>query len=132
MDRKIHGLMSRAMSRAWCSLIWHCIICIVRIVQFMNEWVRCLAMTALAPPLSAFPLVSGLLGARGFSLPSSCPFMLSSILAALKSPHPAEETQQRPPRYANEDTSPTSQREILGWYAYGVAAEVFAVCGVGM
>lgn len=61
-----------------------------------------------------------------------CPFMLSSILAALKSPPPAEETQQRPPRYANEDTSPTSQREILGWYAYGVAAEVFAVCGVGM
>lgn len=38
----------------------------------------------------------------------------------------------RPPRYPGEDTTPTSQREIRGWYAYGIAAEVFAVCGVGM
>ncbi|KAJ5157892.1 Major facilitator superfamily domain general substrate transporter [Penicillium canariense] len=56
--------------------------------------------------------------------------MLSSILAAL-TPRPDEGIQQRPPRYAGEDTSPTSHREILGWYAYGIAAEVFAVCGVG-
>ncbi|KAJ5425001.1 hypothetical protein N7465_000071 [Penicillium sp. CMV-2018d] len=44
---------------------------------------------------------------------------------------PDEGVQQRPPRYAGEDTTPTSRREILGWYSYGIAAEVFAVCGVG-
>jgi len=38
----------------------------------------------------------------------------------------------RQPRYENEDTSPTSRRELMGWYCYGIAAEVFAVCGVGM
>jgi hypothetical protein len=38
---------------------------------------------------------------------------------------------QRKPRYDGEDTNPTTQRELLGWYSYGVAAEVFAVCGVG-
>lgn len=35
-------------------------------------------------------------------------------------------------RYNDEDTSPTSERELLGFYSYGLAAEVFAVCGVGM
>lgn len=39
---------------------------------------------------------------------------------------------QRPAKYPGEDTTPTSKREIWGWYAYGIAAEVFAVCGVGM
>lgn len=38
----------------------------------------------------------------------------------------------RAPRYSGEDTTPTTQREVRGWYAYGIAAEVFAVCGVGM
>jgi hypothetical protein len=38
---------------------------------------------------------------------------------------------QRRLRYDGEDTSPTTQRERMGWYSYGVAAEVFAVCGVG-
>ena len=37
----------------------------------------------------------------------------------------------RAPRYPNEDTSKTSHREIRGWYCYSLAAEVFAVCGVG-
>lgn len=37
----------------------------------------------------------------------------------------------RAPRYAGEDTSPTTDRELKGWYSYGLAAEVFAVCGVG-
>ncbi|KAK9848434.1 hypothetical protein MYU51_016645 [Penicillium brevicompactum] len=55
--------------------------------------------------------------------------MLSSISAAF-APAP-EGSQQRPPRYAGEDTTPTTRREILGWYSYGIAAEVFAVCGVG-
>lgn len=38
---------------------------------------------------------------------------------------------RRRPRYEGEDTSETTDREIRGWYAYGVAAEIFAVCGVG-
>jgi UMF1 family MFS transporter len=37
----------------------------------------------------------------------------------------------RKPRYHGEDLSPTSSRELRGFYAYGLAAEVFAVCGVG-
>lgn len=43
-----------------------------------------------------------------------------------------EEPRLRRSRYHGEDTSPTSQRELLGWYMYGLAAEVFAVCGVGL
>lgn len=57
--------------------------------------------------------------------------MLSSIRAAFAAAAPDEGAQQRPPRYAGEDTTPTSHREVLGWYSYGIAAEVFAVCGVG-
>ena len=38
----------------------------------------------------------------------------------------------RKPRYHGEDLSPTTNRELRGFYAYGLAAEVFAVCGVGM
>ncbi|KAF2196719.1 hypothetical protein GQ43DRAFT_426011 [Delitschia confertaspora ATCC 74209] len=34
-------------------------------------------------------------------------------------------------KYENEDISTTSPRELLGWYSYAVAAEVFAVVGVG-
>ena len=37
----------------------------------------------------------------------------------------------RGPRYEGEDLSPTTARELRGFYAYGLAAEVFAVCGVG-
>lgn len=47
------------------------------------------------------------------------------------SPPEDEEVQQRKPRYPGEDTTPTRKKEILGWYIYGVAAEVFAVSGVG-
>ncbi|KAH8592983.1 putative MFS transporter family protein [Bisporella sp. PMI_857] len=38
---------------------------------------------------------------------------------------------RRAPRYEGEDVSETTDRELRGWYAYGLAAEVFAVCGVG-
>jgi hypothetical protein len=34
-------------------------------------------------------------------------------------------------RYEGEDTSPTTKRELYGWYSYGIAAEVFAVVAVG-
>jgi MFS transporter, UMF1 family len=37
----------------------------------------------------------------------------------------------RTPRYPEEDLSPTSDKELRGWYFYGIAAEVFAVCGPG-
>lgn len=35
------------------------------------------------------------------------------------------------PRYPGEDTRWTSTKELLGFYMYGFAAEVFVVCGVG-
>lgn len=38
---------------------------------------------------------------------------------------------RRAPRYEDEDTSPTTSRELQGWYSYTIAAEVFAVVGVG-
>ncbi|PYH41039.1 MFS transporter [Aspergillus saccharolyticus JOP 1030-1] len=54
-------------------------------------------------------------------------------MASIQSPDPLAEEgfPSRSPRYAGEDTTPTSRQEIWGWYAYGIAAEVFAVCGVG-
>lgn len=33
--------------------------------------------------------------------------------------------------YADQDTRPTSQKELWGWYSYGWAAEVFAICAMG-
>jgi UMF1 family MFS transporter len=36
-----------------------------------------------------------------------------------------------PSQYPGEDTRLTSKRELSGWYAYGFAAEVFVICGVG-
>jgi len=36
-----------------------------------------------------------------------------------------------PSQYAGEDTRLTSKKELAGWYAYGFAAEVFVVCGMG-
>ena len=36
-----------------------------------------------------------------------------------------------PPQYAGEDTRLTSRKELAGWYAYGFAAEVFVICGIG-
>jgi UMF1 family MFS transporter len=35
-------------------------------------------------------------------------------------------------RYVGEDTSATTHRELNGWYAYPIAAEVYAVVAVGM
>jgi UMF1 family MFS transporter len=34
-------------------------------------------------------------------------------------------------RYEGEDKSVTTKRELSGWYAYPIAAEVFAVVAVG-
>ncbi|KAG9380716.1 ATG22 multi-domain protein [Pyrenophora tritici-repentis] len=43
------------------------------------------------------------------------------------------ETRQpwRGDNYEGEDTSPTTERELKGWFAYPIAAEVFAVVAVG-
>lgn len=41
------------------------------------------------------------------------------------------ELAQRKIRYDGEDISPTTTRELNGWYAYPIAAEVFAVVAVG-
>ncbi|KAG5950034.1 Autophagy- protein 22 [Claviceps sorghi] len=35
------------------------------------------------------------------------------------------------PHYPGHDARPTSFKELLGWYAYGFAAEVYVVCGIG-
>jgi UMF1 family MFS transporter len=35
------------------------------------------------------------------------------------------------PQYEGEDTRLTSKKELAGWYAYGFAAEVFIICGMG-
>lgn len=35
------------------------------------------------------------------------------------------------PTYPGQDTRPTSPKELLGWYSYAWAAEVFVVCGIG-
>jgi len=37
----------------------------------------------------------------------------------------------RRPTYDGEDTRWTSNKELWGWYAYGWAAEVFAICALG-
>lgn len=35
------------------------------------------------------------------------------------------------PYYSGHDARPTSRKELLGWYMYGFAAEVYVVCGIG-
>lgn len=35
------------------------------------------------------------------------------------------------PHYSGHDARPTSAKELLGWYMYGFAAEVYVVCGIG-
>ena len=35
------------------------------------------------------------------------------------------------PPYLGRDARPTSRKELLGWYMYGFAAEVYVVCGIG-
>lgn len=38
---------------------------------------------------------------------------------------------ESPDLYEGHDSSPTTQRELWGWFSYGLAAEVFAICGPG-
>ncbi|RMZ90124.1 hypothetical protein DV736_g2635, partial [Chaetothyriales sp. CBS 134916] len=41
------------------------------------------------------------------------------------------QTTSRAPWYGEDDNSATTDRELKGWYCYGIAAEVFAVTGAG-
>lgn len=42
-----------------------------------------------------------------------------------------ESARRRRPKYPGEDTSPTTARELQGWYSWAIAAEVFAISGLG-
>jgi hypothetical protein len=44
----------------------------------------------------------------------------------------AQEPVDNQPRYQGEDSRLTSRKELAGWYSYGWAAEVFAVCAMGI
>lgn len=44
---------------------------------------------------------------------------------------PDQAFRDHPSQYAGEDTRLTSRKELSGWYAYGWAAEVFVICGMG-
>lgn len=35
------------------------------------------------------------------------------------------------PTFSGQDVRPTSSKELIGWYSYSWAAEVFVVCGIG-
>ena len=43
----------------------------------------------------------------------------------------AHSTATPPLRYPGEDQRPTSTKELLGFYLYSFACEVFVVCGIG-
>lgn len=51
---------------------------------------------------------------------------------SLNSEEEVAELVQLQAHYEGEDTSATTNRELNGWYAYPIAAEVFAVVAVGM
>ena len=40
-------------------------------------------------------------------------------------------TGYQPLSYAEQDTSPTTNEELRGWFAYGMGAETFAIVGLG-
>lgn len=51
-----------------------------------------------------------------------------------RSNHEAEllgDGEQVEPQYEGEDVRLTSRKELSGWYSYGFAAEVFAICAMG-
>ncbi|CAM1507208.1 Fc.00g068490.m01.CDS01 [Cosmosporella sp. VM-42] len=45
----------------------------------------------------------------------------------------SEDDHRRPamPRHAGHDARPTSHKELMGWYSYAFAAEVYVICGIG-
>jgi hypothetical protein len=79
----------------------------------------------------------------GNDTPTSLPFRLvtyDALLKVLSSLFPnlvsskymsRDNGAARAPRFEGEDVSPTTERELRGWYSTGLAAEIYAVCGVG-
>lgn len=55
----------------------------------------------------------------------------SSTLSPMRPTSAAGSDELSPPAYEGEDTRPTSRKELLGFYTYSFAAEVFVVCGLG-
>lgn len=55
----------------------------------------------------------------------------SSITSSMGPADTSDSEDRPPPAYDGEDTRPTSRKELLGFYAYSFAAEVFVVCGLG-
>lgn len=51
--------------------------------------------------------------------------------SGMMGPYDYEDENIPEPSYPGEDTRPTSKRELLGFYTYSFAAEVFVVCGLG-
>ncbi|KAH9826389.1 Autophagy-related protein 22-2 [Teratosphaeria destructans] len=51
--------------------------------------------------------------------------------ARIMAPEAAQHPDAAPPAFPGEDTRPTSRQELLGFYTYSFAAEVFVVCGLG-
>lgn len=90
---------------------------------------RELVLNLIAFSLSLF-LFS--LSNAGHAPPFLSPLSLRELVTCIMAIDSGSSSGHRAPRYPGEDTTPTSKREIWGWYAYGIAAEVFAVCGVGM
>ena len=52
--------------------------------------------------------------------------------ASSQEPEPRENEEQIRAEYEGEDVRLTSRKELAGWYSYGFAAEVFAICAMGM
>jgi hypothetical protein len=44
---------------------------------------------------------------------------------------PTGDGEQAEAQYEGEDVRLTSRKELSGWYSYGFAAEVFAICAMG-
>jgi UMF1 family MFS transporter len=44
---------------------------------------------------------------------------------------PIGDGEQAEAQYEGEDVRLTSAKELSGWYSYGFAAEVFAICAMG-
>lgn len=45
--------------------------------------------------------------------------------------HPRSHHRTLIPQFAGQDVRETSKKELMGWYSYAWAAEVFVVCGIG-
>ncbi|KAM0332125.1 hypothetical protein ACHAQA_002397 [Verticillium albo-atrum] len=54
-----------------------------------------------------------------------------STMSGRNGDHYGRDDGSPPGRYNGEDTRPTSQKELAGWYAYAFAAETYVICAIG-